>query len=96
MSEITSAAYKSMHYMIELPCDFGDTVYILTDNSEIKEHKVYGFVLRYNGVAFEVEGVDGYCYLGKNAFLTYSDALGEQLINKLDLRREHNNGNIRP
>ena len=92
MSEITSAAYKPMHYMVELPCGFGDTVYILTDTNEIEAHQVYGFVVRRSGVAFEVCDIDGYCYLGKNAFLTYSDALGEQLINKLDLRREHNNG----
>lgn len=91
MSEITSAAYKPMHYMIELPCDFGDTVYILTDNNEIEEHKVYGFVVRYNGVAFEVDGVDGYCYLGKNAFLSESDAITEQHIIKLGLR----NGGIK-
>lgn len=86
MSEITTAAYKPMHYMVELPCDFYDTIYILTEDTEIEEASVIGFVVRKNGVAFETSA-GNYYYLGKNAFLTEADAIGEQMIVRMGIRR---------
>jgi len=84
---IETAAYNPMRHFIEVPVSFGDELYILNANNEIETRTVFGFIVRHNGVAFEVCGDDELYYLSKNAFISYPDAIAEQSINKLGLRK---------
>ena len=84
---IETAAYNPMHHFIEVPVSFGDEIYILNADNEIETRTVFGFIVRHNGVAFEVCGDDELYYLSKNAFINYPDAIAEQSINKLGLRK---------
>lgn len=73
-----------IHYTVELPCNFGDTVYILSDNDEIEEAHVTGFLVILAGIAIEIDRQHKDFYvIGKNVFLTEADAIGEKIARKL-------------
>lgn len=73
-----------IHYTVELPCNFGDTVYILGDNDEIEEAHVTGFLVIPAGIAIEIDRQHKDFYvIGANVFLTKADAIGEQCARKL-------------
>jgi len=73
-----------IHYTVELPCNFGDTVYILDDNEEIEETHVTAFLVIPAGIAIETNYKQEVFYvIGVNVFFTKADAIGEQGIRKL-------------
>jgi hypothetical protein len=75
---------NTIHYTIELPCNFGDTVYILDDNVEIEEAQVTGFLVIPAGIAIETNCKHKVFYvIGANVFLTKADAIGEQCARKI-------------
>lgn len=75
---------NTIHYTVELPCNFRDTVYILDENDEIQETQVTGFLVIPAGIAIETNCKHKDFYvIGANVFLTKADAIGEQCARKL-------------
>lgn len=76
---------NTIRYTVELPCNFGDTVYILgDDNVTIEEAQVTGFLIIPAGIAIETNYKHKVFYvIGANVFLTKADAIGEQCARKL-------------
>lgn len=73
-----------IHYTVELPCNFRDTVYVLGENDEIQEAQVTGFLVIPAGIAIEIDRQHKDFYvIGKNIFLTEADAIGEKIARKL-------------
>ena len=73
-----------IHYTVELPCNFGDTVYILNDQDEIVEDTVCGFLVVPLGIAIETDGKHkSWHVFGSDCFAYKSDAIGEQVARQL-------------
>ena len=73
-----------IRYTVELPCNFGDTVYILNDQDEIIEDTVCGFLVVPLGIAIETDGKHkSWHVFGADCFACKSDAIGEQVARSL-------------
>lgn len=73
-----------IHYTVELPCNFGDTVYILNDQDKIVEDFVCGFMVVPLGIAIETDGKHkNWHVFGSDCFAYKSDAIGEQVARQL-------------
>ena len=73
-----------IRYTVELPCNFGDTVYILNDQDEIVEDTVCGFLVVPLGIAIETDGKHkSWHVFGSDCFAWKSDAIGEQVARSL-------------
>ena len=74
-----------IRYTVELPCNFGDTVYILNDQDEIVEDTVRGFLVVPLGIAIETDGKHkSWHVFGADCFAYKSDAIGEQVARQLN------------